>query len=246
MIHYQNHMGGVDRADQIRSHFGGFAAASHFKKWYKKSLMAILDCMLINALRTWNMSVAKVPGRRPLERYEFMQIVAHELLHYKTGSLVSPITSPSTLRANSRDNNDKCNQVHHEVVGTNGERRCLVCRLEHSHLESKRKVLTGRAKEITEKKFAQAGVGLRKNVALCRTCGVVAHNFIMEKNSKNIHEWFPRRTCMEIFHSEIGQKIWTVRKSGKKTSVHVNTKHELVQHVKKAVDSSLKITENDV
>jgi hypothetical protein len=32
-------MGGVDKGDQIRGHFGGFAAQSHFKKWYKKTLI---------------------------------------------------------------------------------------------------------------------------------------------------------------------------------------------------------------
>lgn len=240
MMHYQRNMGGVDRADQIRSHFGGFAAASHFKKWYKKSLMAVLDCMLINALRTWNMSVAKVPGRQKLERYEFMQIVAHELLQYKTGSLVSPVSSPNNSRNNTRPNQGERNQVQHEVVETNGERRCLVCRFEHSHLDSKRKELTGRQKEIAEQKFREAGTGLRKNVALCRTCGIVAHNFIMEKNAKIIHEWFPGRTCMEIFHSEVGKKIWTVRGSGKKKcSVHVNTTHELVESIRKTLDASL-------
>ena len=48
--HYQEHMGGVDRGDQMRLHFGGFAGQSHFKKWYKKTLMAICDCMILNGL----------------------------------------------------------------------------------------------------------------------------------------------------------------------------------------------------
>jgi Transposase IS4 len=39
LVHYQRHMGGVDKGDQIRGHFGGFAAQSHFKKWYKKTLI---------------------------------------------------------------------------------------------------------------------------------------------------------------------------------------------------------------
>jgi Transposase IS4 len=62
LVHYQENMGGVDKADQIRSHFGGFTSQSHFKKWYKKAVMDVLDCMLINAMQLWNMYVTKFQG----------------------------------------------------------------------------------------------------------------------------------------------------------------------------------------
>jgi len=58
--HYQKNMGGVDKADQMRTHFAGFASVSHFKKWYKKADMAVLDCMLLNGLILWNMVCDKV------------------------------------------------------------------------------------------------------------------------------------------------------------------------------------------
>ena len=37
VVQYQKNMGGINKGDQMRSHFGGFAAQSHFKKWYKKN-----------------------------------------------------------------------------------------------------------------------------------------------------------------------------------------------------------------
>ena len=91
LMHYQQNMGGVDKGDQIRGHFGGFASQSHFKKWYKKTLMAVVDCMLLNAYKLWNMSVDRVTGRMKLRRFDFMLAV----LHYKTEPLVSPVTSPA-------------------------------------------------------------------------------------------------------------------------------------------------------
>ena len=99
LVHYQQNMGGVDKADQMRQHFGGFAGQSHFKKWYKKTLMAVLDCMLLNAWLMWNMSTEKVESRKRMERYEFLTVVSHEMLHYETPSLVSPpAREDATLR----------------------------------------------------------------------------------------------------------------------------------------------------
>ena len=56
LIRYQNNMGGVDNGDQMRFQFGGFANVTHFKKWYKKAGLAILDCMLLNSYIAWNLS----------------------------------------------------------------------------------------------------------------------------------------------------------------------------------------------
>ena len=46
--------------------------------------------MLLNALVMWNMSCEKVEDRKELTRFEFLQVIAHQLLHYKTEELVSP------------------------------------------------------------------------------------------------------------------------------------------------------------
>ena len=62
--HYQENMGGVDKGDQVRGHFGGFAAQSHFKKWYKKTLMAILDCMLLNVNQSMEHVLRQCPNTK--------------------------------------------------------------------------------------------------------------------------------------------------------------------------------------
>ena len=53
---YSKKMFGVDKGDQFRAHFGGFANRAHFKKWYVKVYLAILDCSLLNAYSAWNIS----------------------------------------------------------------------------------------------------------------------------------------------------------------------------------------------
>jgi Transposase IS4 len=157
LVHYQRHMGGVDRSDQMRSHFGGFATQSHFKKWYKKTLMAVLDCMLLNGLHLWNLSAAKHAGRATLSRSAFIHAVAVELLHYETESLVSPTKeavsgkerkSPDDgsiieggLIADGDKDNDKADNAEgadhrHSVIlaATSSQKRCVVCQLEHGQV----------------------------------------------------------------------------------------------------------------
>ena len=90
LVAYQQNMGGVDRGDQMRAHFGGFAGQSHFKKWYKKTVMAILDCMLVNGLLLWNLSAEKMDDRFKLTRYNFMHMVADKLMVFETKLMVSP------------------------------------------------------------------------------------------------------------------------------------------------------------
>ena len=68
---YQQGMGAVDRCDQYQERGAGFAAKSHYQKWYKKTYMAILDFMLVNSFFAWNMSVPEVEGRMKVTRHEF-------------------------------------------------------------------------------------------------------------------------------------------------------------------------------
>ena len=59
----------VDRGDQRRTHMGGWATKGHFKKWYKKAFLAILDLGILNGHIAWNLA-AEIPGteKRKLER----------------------------------------------------------------------------------------------------------------------------------------------------------------------------------
>ena len=62
MVLYQENLSGVDRIDQMR--IDGLASMSHFKKWYKKALFAVIDMMLLNGLHLWNRVCEKVPGKK--------------------------------------------------------------------------------------------------------------------------------------------------------------------------------------
>ena len=45
---YQQGMGGVDKFDQRNKAGGGFLKKAHFKKWYKKIHLGLMDYMLAN------------------------------------------------------------------------------------------------------------------------------------------------------------------------------------------------------
>ena len=47
LIVYQQNMGSVDKGDQMRIQAGSFGTKGHFKKWYKKIYLAVVDCMLL-------------------------------------------------------------------------------------------------------------------------------------------------------------------------------------------------------
>jgi len=79
-------MFGVDKGDQHRVTGGGFAQKAHYKKWYKKAFMAILDCMLLNTYVAWNMSVddrrVRQLGRQKVSRHELYWSIAQSLLDF--------------------------------------------------------------------------------------------------------------------------------------------------------------------
>lgn len=63
---YGNKMYGVDKGDQKRAHFGGFANRAHFHKWYKKANFGLEDIKLANGHTAWTLSVPMVPNRNHL------------------------------------------------------------------------------------------------------------------------------------------------------------------------------------
>ena len=90
VILYQKGMGGVDRGDQHRVVGAGFANVSHFKKWYKKVILAIADFSLLQALTAWNLSTVTperelrggIPKRKQIMKWEFYSVVAEEMMTY--------------------------------------------------------------------------------------------------------------------------------------------------------------------
>ena len=250
IMHYQENMGGVDRADQMRSHFGGFATKGHFKKWYKKTLMAVIDCMLHNGRLMWNMSVdsdyGRAHGRKPLERYEFMHLVAQELLNFRTQSLVSPrrrqrnlaeredvtTTEADVTRTESVNIGGHGTEQRPSTVETKSSSRCVVCQLEWSlartainNFEKETKIVV--SNEQRRQLLSSVSEGCRKGLSTCLCCqvektgvGLMAHTKpVLADGKKRIHSLFPDgMSCMEILHSEVGRELWKREGSTGKTS----------------------------
>jgi Transposase IS4 len=263
MVYYQKHMGGVDKMDQMRSHFGGFASQSHFKKWYKKSLMAVLDCMLLNGLKMWNMSAKKVKGREELARFRFIHVVAEELLRYNTPELCSP-EQPRKRQQGAQTMQmggivDDLLRTHKcpgpdEVTKTKAaNKRCLVCGLEvHCFargtmmLSSKKSDETGNAEADVGKPPGKKAryEGLRKSVYTCNICGISAHYTALDPAKKRaIHNLFPpgdATSCMAIAHSKVGREIWCVNVDGKgEKKISVKNSHPIVKEMRRCVEATL-------
>jgi Transposase IS4 len=237
--HYQENMGGVDKGDQMRGHFGGFAAQSHFKKWYKKTLMAVLDCMLLNALRLWNMSCEsqRVTNRRQLNRHEFINVISQEMLEYKTECMLSPLkdmTEETLENRGSRDN--RPGVLSHVIEQAVGDRRCRVCMLEGSIVKRKVARLRIPITDEIKQKLHNAKHGNRAQLSHCKHCGLYAHNSILINNTKHIHDFFPNMTCMEILHSKKGMEIWNINRGGKVT---VNYKNKTLRDLGLVLDDVL-------
>lgn len=260
--HYQENMGGVDKADQMRSHFGGFASVSHFKKWYKKTLMAVVDCMLLNGFHLWNMTAEKIQGRKRLKRHEYVQYVADALLNYKTKVFSSPaqttvararfagtVTSHSTRHSSVQDDDDDGKEF---TMSGNGH-RCLVCSLEvaqyRRYVEStkKKEEAHGTATlSSMESKALAARSGMRRFVGCCTRCKRHAHCAIPSLlDRKLIHQFFPPNlSCMDILHSPTGQEIWKPvhNSSGVYVKTAVQHSHSIVQQLSKQVAAELGVS----
>ena len=165
-----------------------------------------------------------------MNRNKFLQVVAHELLHYETKALSSPHTSPNVGKfANRGLGFDEL----HQIVKANREKRCQVCTLELRQYSTiaKRNLSQG-----AEEKIKAANNGVRSRVSMCIQCGFNAHNYVFVKEKKFIHQLFPEMSCMEILHSDRGKEIWSVKKYGDSTKVTVKNSHPVVKEMRKSVE----------
>ena len=221
---YQQTMGAIDRGDQMRVQGGGFATHVHFKKWYKRTYLAILDCMLLNAYIAWNLSTKpgpnRAPGRMELTRAKFYTIVAQEMCAYEEekNDFEEDIIEPSQQRR-SNDCGD-----HIPLADDDHKRRCTVCLVEY------------------RMKSAELGSkGLFRCVAKCSKCDLAAHTmrvFDFGRRGWRIHNLQPFQglTCFEILHSDVGKQIWRPsedRKSGR-FSYTTSRKHPLILSLRKS------------
>ncbi|CAB9496595.1 unknown protein [Seminavis robusta] len=197
-------MFGVDKGDQIRVHGGGFANKAHFKKWYKKIYLGILDCYLLNAYIAWNMAAA-IPRstKHNLHRHEFFTVVAEQMMLYFRNEDDDDvgIGTNTVLDGHFRAAQEQQNTSHYPVAKEAGRRnvRCAVCKLERNM-----------NKAIGEK-------GMAQNVVMCSDCPIPAHNHVVRDDAHRIihkRSEFKNMTCFQIVHSEAGQRLWKICKGG--------------------------------
>jgi Transposase IS4 len=224
LMRYQRTMFGVDKGDQMRVHGGGFAAKAHYKKWYKKQFLAIIDCMLLNAFVAWNMAAGGrqrvTASKYPLKRHHFLMSVSQSMLDCKDDDAAS---AASIAAASIK----KRKRVHHTMEGhipesSNKRHACNVCKLE-----------VGMNKEL-------GLAGVKKEVSICRECKCTAHASIQKDSNRLIHRLpqFANMTCFDIMHSPEGLAIWPLKDECSTSSNKMGprglpkTSHAIVQQLR--------------
>ena len=211
-MNYQKTMFGVDKGDQIRVHGGGFLNKSHFKKWYKKTYLAILDCMLMNAHIAWNLAAKEDNGKTPFSRHQFMNIVAIQFMKYISDNEQDETGTPQS----KQDVSAWATEHKMESLPTKVVERCAVCRLETN----------------MDKSLGQANMA--KNVLMCSKCKIPAHPAVPTNSNRRIHqlEQFKGLSCFAILHSEDGNSIWTRRPEGQNPRYTVSFSSPIVQDLR--------------
>ena len=257
LVFYQLFMSGVDRVDQMRAHGGSFASVSHFKKWYKKALFAVIDCMLLNGLHLWNAVAERYPRRKKLSRHKYMRIVSNFLLKYKTKTMLSPMR-PSKKAKRTRFESpehhpvtmnvgDDVTEVRHDGKDTKVAKKntkCLVCSIEVSYINACLLRLEADKAKDMKSKLDNFGRGVRKSVACCQVCEVNAHERVLEEvDKKKIHAYFARNvSCMDILHGETGKEIWNIqRDKDGKCRARARTSHPVIQALYREIELDLGI-----
>jgi hypothetical protein len=190
----------------------------HFKKWYKKVYLAVLDCMMLNSLIAWNLSVneLKRSGRRHLKRHEFFQYIAQSMLNYRERTGNGP-TTPEQIRE-STSHLFVGDTVHIPTQASSRHIRCIVCRLEWHW----------KAKELGQG-------GMSSGVGTCKCCDISAHTAMPRSSNRKIHQLpiFRNLTCFQIAHTPEGLDLFRRVQSGK-GSFQVNYKNPIYLELRKA------------
>lgn len=216
LIQYQKNMFGVDKGDQMRTHGAGFSNKVHFKKWYKRVYLAILDCGLLNTLVAWNLSAEDhtLRSRKTLRRHELYAYIAQSLCDY-----VDPKKAEEEAEAERAK--ILCLMEGHRPEKAKAGTRCGVCALEY---------------QWTFRAGDDNWSGLKADVGRCTQCSVPAHMFQPTRKTE-LHNQpeFENMTCFEIIHTPIGREIFqrqSVGEEGGRSSYKVNDKHPTIIRVK--------------
>ncbi len=257
MVLYQENLSGVDRIDQMR--IEGLASVSHFKKWYKKALFAVIDMMLLNGLHLWNKVCEKDPRKKKLKKHEYLRVIANCLLRYKTRTWMSPMRvgdksarkkthfAESVAPVEGREGiTDKVDDGK-ETRASKRDARCLVCSLESSQYarvweQQKNMVKDEEENKSMQEKVRKACLGCRRVVSCCCNCEVNAHSTVFDKGDrKKIHDYFPpNMSCMDILHSPFGKEIWSIQRDHSGNCLaRVRTRHRVVRELNEEIAADL-------
>jgi Transposase IS4 len=217
---YQQTMFGVDKGDQLRMHGGGFSRKAHFKKWYKKIHLGILDIMLMNSYIGWNMATkATGSNKYALRRWEFYTAIAERMLHFREAT---PSATHASLAFTATQQFVE-GEVHQPFQKSNLPRgtACMVCKLETNAMGVKKD-------------------GMSRNISVCGTCSLVAHAFVPENVdgiNRLIHQQpeCQGKSCWQIAHEQLasseesGKKgIWCRKTAANGVGYSVNVSHPIV------------------
>lgn len=226
LIAYQQKMGGVDKGDQMRGHMAGFSNKVHFKKWYKRVYLAILDCGLLNSFVAWNMSAEdRSNARFSLTRHAFYHYVAHKMCNYIDPVLLAEEESATAIE----ETQVRAEIDGHKQVRAKSESKCSVCILEWKW----------RDELPQDQQNTITGKGHKTNVALCEKCGIKAHAIRISSERQNrIHKLpeFNGMSCFEIMHTPQGQSIWPRNpvSCNHRKKYDLNQRHPIVNSLREA------------
>jgi hypothetical protein len=212
--HYHLYMNSVDKGDQARLQMGGFARKAHFKKWYKKVYLCVLDFGLLNAFVAWSFKASQ-PGStiNKMRRYEFYEWVYDDMLRYQAPSFSSTINDDNNIPIAI----PQCYTATPDKAGA----RCIVCRLDSN--------------------YSRDNAGVKRLVVYCKNCKVYVHNHqLATGDTRKIHDRFGNLTCHEIYKSTTGKEIWK-RSDGSKEK-HVQRNHPVLEDLRETYGVAKKRT----
>jgi len=247
IILYQKNMGGVDRGDQHRTVGAGFANVSHFKKWYKKTFLAIADFSLLNAFTAWNLSVDQITDirrgnsevkRKKLIKWEFYSVLAEELMAYvdinDDRDENSEMSSFIRTRKNSMRGHVPAPYFSFDRTETANRPVCMICSMEEM---AKAQVLKLPRNKTKNRKMARRTKYLVK--CMHDNCHIVAHATCPNESKVSEIPYFSGLTCFEIAHHPKCQDLFTKIKRKGQHYCRTIPSHPVVQDTKELYQSEL-------
>ena len=204
---YQEHMGGVNKGDQIRELGGGFSKGIFMKKWFKKIILGMFDFGMLNAHIAWNMNAETLENTMELTHFKFALVLSEQLQNFKENVSIYdslPIRNQYAIPAvSSQTEEDVQHCIVIKEIPKKDQPRCIVCSLEKQQMMKDAKIVDKRGAGSERTK---------KNLVKCGSCNVWLHNSCKPCVRKNFdHSEIQNMTCFEIYHSDYCKGLWNFR-----------------------------------